>query len=108
MGEKELMHKKDRKRLRQREVIREGEEVISGVEGFMAGMFFFIFKTIGFDYDIPIVSPIFKGLAVLTGIIAFGLLLDKIQYETWIPVKYLATFVLSYSMLRILFTGSVF
>ena len=84
------MHKRERKELRQREVIREGEEVLSGVEGFLAGMFFFAFRTIGFDYNIPIISLICKVLTMLTGIIVFVLLLNKIQYETWIPVKFLA------------------
>lgn len=100
--------KKERKEARMREVIREGQEVWSSVEGFMAGMFFFIFRTIGFDYYIPFASFVCKILTVLTGLIVLVLLLSKFHYETWIPIKFLASFVFSYAMFRILLAGTVF
>jgi hypothetical protein len=100
--------KRERKEARRREVIREGQEYWSPVEGFLAGLFFYVFRVLAFDLDLGFVSLIAKGLMALTGLIVLILLLNKFSYGSWIPVKFLASFVLSYALLRILFTGSVF
>jgi len=102
-----MASKKERKEARMREVIREGQEIYAPVEGFMLGVVFYVFRALAFDYDLGFISFVAKGLMALTGFIVFVLLLNKFSYGSWIPVKFLASFVLSYSLLRILFYGTV-
>jgi hypothetical protein len=73
----------------------------------MLGVVFYVLRILAFDFDLGFVSFVAKGFLALMGLVMFVLLLNKFSYGSWIPIKFLASFVLTYAFLRIIFYGTV-
>ena len=94
------------KKMIQEEMIREGEEILSAVDGFLLGLLLFVVRLIeNWTQSNPMLHTASLVVEVLIIIGTIVGVLSKLKYGGWIVVKYLLSFVLTYAMFRILFFG---
>jgi hypothetical protein len=94
------------KKMIQEEMIREGEEVTSAINGFLLGLALFIIRVIvewtRSNPALYMISLVAEAFVVVSAIVGA---LHELKYGGWIMVKYLLVFVGTYLMFRIIFFG---